>query len=163
MGVDLTAEAGAEAWLERAGDIQALAESSLDVLGKSDHDLSILLTDDARIRELNRDYRGKDSATDVLSFGQLEGEGFATPVPVLGDLVISLETADRQATEQGHPLGAEVRILLVHGVLHLLGHDHMDDGQRAAMARAENALLRRLPSVPEWPTGSGLIERAGGE
>ena len=86
MGVELTAEAGAEPWLERAGDVHALAENSLDVLGKTDHELSILLTDDARIRELNRDYRGKDSPTDVLSFGQLEGEDFATAMGAMAAL-----------------------------------------------------------------------------
>lgn len=162
MSVDLASEPAADRWRATAGDVEALAESCLEALGKSDHELSILLTDDARIQELNSEYRGKDAPTDVLSFGQMEGEPFASPVPMLGDLVISLETAQRQADAMGHPLAAEVRVLMVHGVLHLLGHDHIEPGERTEMAAAEDALLGRLPSVPEWPTSSGLIERAGG-
>lgn len=162
MAVDLTIEPSAERWRLDAGDVAALAELCLGVLAKSDHELSIVLTDDAHIRTLNREYRDKDEATDVLSFGQMEGDGFVSPVPVLGDLVISLQTAQRQAEGMGHPLGAEIRILLVHGMLHLLGHDHLEDGERSAMAEAEDELLRALPAVPEWPTSSGLIARQGG-
>lgn len=162
MSVDLASEPGVDRWLVDAGDVEALAINCLAALGKSDHELSILLTDDERIQALNSEYRGKDAPTDVLSFGQMEGEPFASPIPMLGDLVISLETAQRQADAMGHPLAAEVRILMVHGVLHLLGHDHIEPGERNEMAAAEDALLGCLPSVPEWPTSSGLIERAGG-
>ena len=109
---------------------------------------------------LNRDFRQQDKPTDVLSFGQMEGEPFVSPIPVLGDLVISLETAARQADERGHPLAAEVRILLVHGLMHLLGHDHLEDDERVDMAAAENELLAALPSQPEWPTNSGLVTLA---
>jgi len=146
--------------LKDAGDIERLAASALQALGKTDHELSIVLTDDQHIRVLNRDFREKDAPTDVLSFGQLEGEPFVSPVPILGDLVISLETASRQAVERGHPLAAEVRILLVHGLMHLLGHDHLESDERAEMAAAENELLAALPSQPEWPTSSGLVSLA---
>lgn len=162
MTVELTADEAAKPWLGSAGDVAGLAVECLTLLEKSDHELSILLTDDRHIRDLNRDYRDKDEPTDVLSFGQMEGDVFVSPIPMLGDLVISLETATRQAVEMGHPLQAEIRILLVHGVLHLLGHDHLDEEERQEMALAEEALLRGLPSVPEWPTSSGLIARAGG-
>jgi probable rRNA maturation factor len=162
LAVDLIIESWAEPWAAGAGDLSALAEACLDVLKKSDHELSIVLTDDAHIQELNREYRDKDVPTDVLSFGQMEGDVFVAPVPILGDLVISLQTAQRQAEGIGHPLGAEVRILLVHGLLHLLGHDHIDDEERSEMAAAEDALLAALPVVPEWPTSSGLIARQGG-
>jgi len=162
MAVDLTADEGAQPWLNSVGDVAGLADQCLIALEKSDHELSILLTDDRHIRDLNREYRHKDEPTDVLSFGQMEGDVFVSPIPMLGDLVISLETAARQAAEMGHPLEAEIRILLVHGVLHLLGHDHLDQEERQEMATAEEALLRGLPSVPEWPTSSGLIARAGG-
>ena len=162
MAVDLIIEPGAEPWSDGTGDISALAEACLDVLGKSDHELSIVLTEDVRIRELNFEYRDMDSSTDVLSFGQMEGDTFVAPTPVLGDLVISLQTAQRQADALGHPLGAEVRVLLVHGLLHLLGHDHLDSNDRAKMAAAEDALLSALPAVPGWPTSSGLIARQGG-
>jgi probable rRNA maturation factor len=162
LAVDLTIESWAEPWSDGAGDVTVLAEACLDVLKKSDHELSIVLTDDAHIRELNREYRDKDEPTDVLSFGQMEGEPFVAPIPVLGDLVISLQTAQRQATSIGHPLGAEVRILLVHGLLHLLGHDHIESEERSEMATAEDTLLGALPVVPQWPTSSGLIARQGG-
>ena len=142
--------------------VESWAEQCLAVLGKGDHELAVTLTDDQRIQTLNAEYRNKPEPTDVLSFGQMDGEPFASPMPVLGDLVISLETAERQAAELGHPLAAELRILVVHGVLHLIGHDHIDPADRALMAQAENDLLERLPSVPEWPTTSGLIARAGG-
>ena len=156
---DLSTDAGAPPWLNDAGDVLGLAEAALAVLGRQGHELSILLTDDAQIRELNRDYRDKDTATDVLSFAQMEGEPFVTPVPVLGDLVISLETAQRQAKDIGHSLAAEVRVLLVHGLLHLVGHDHLEHDDRIAMAKAEDDLLAALPSEPEWPTSTGLIAR----
>jgi len=162
LSVDLTIESWAESWADRVGEVTALAEACLSVLNKDDHELSIVLTDDAHIQELNREYRDKDMPTDVLSFGQMEGDSFVSPVPVLGDLVISLQTAQRQAEGIGHPLSAEVRILLVHGLLHLLGYDHLEDDERLEMAAAEDALLAALPVVPEWPTSSGLIARQGG-
>lgn len=160
MSIELTLEGSIDTWLSEAGNIEVLAECALETLGKSDHELSIVLTDDEHIRVLNRDFRQKDSPTDVLSFGQMEEEFFVSPIPILGDLVISLETAARQAAERGHPLAAEVRILLVHGLMHLLGHDHLDDGDRIDMAAAENELLAALPSQPEWPTSSGLVTLA---
>ena len=141
------------------GDVEALATAALVCMDRADHELSVLLTNDAYIRELNRDYRDKDAATDVLSFAQLEGDVFISAVPILGDLVISLETAARQAVDCGHSLAAEVRILLVHGLLHLMGHDHQEGEERKTMARAEDDLLAALPSEPEWPTSTGLISR----
>lgn len=162
MPADVSVSEGAAPWLEAAGDVLGLAEAALVALDREDAELSILLTDDAHIHALNRDYRDKDAPTDVLSFGQDEGEAFPGMVPILGDLVVSLETAERQAQERGHPIAAEVRVLLVHGLLHLLGHDHIDDRERCEMAAAEDALLAALPSMPEWPTTSGLIGRQGG-
>ena len=162
MPVDVSTSEGATPWLEAAGDVLGLANAALVVLSRSESELSILLTDDVQIQDLNRDYRNKDAPTDVLSFGQDDGEAFPGTVPVLGDLVISLQTAERQATELGHPVAAEVRVLLVHGLLHLLGHDHIEEEERAEMAAAEDALLAALPAVAEWPTTSGLIGRQGG-
>ncbi len=161
MAVDVSVAASAERWLSAAGEVESLAEAALQVLGFSEHELSILLTDDRHIHTLNRDYRDKDSPTDVLSFAQSEGEAFPGMIPVLGDLVISLETAERQAAALGHPLAAEVRVLLAHGLLHLLGYDHIEPDERAQMAAAEEQLLEALPAEPEWPTSSGLIGRQG--
>ncbi len=84
-------------------------------------EVSVYLTDDKTIRELNRAYREKDKPTDVLSFPISEEVGGWT---VLGDIVISVDTAKRQAEYMGHPLEEEIKRLLVHGFLHLLGYDH---------------------------------------
>src|SRR5574338_1599751 len=95
---------------------------------------TLFRADDAVVRELNRTYRGADATTDVLSFAQGEGERFARPegeARHLGDVVISLDTARRQAAEYGQDAQDEVAHLLVHGVLHLLGYDHeREDDER---------------------------------
>ena len=122
------------------------AEALLVAAKCEDCELSLVVCDDGWIRPLNKQWRDKDTATDVLSFPQ-EDE------VVLGDLVISLETAERQALEREHSLQDEVRVLLVHGLLHLLGYDHetsVEDLQE--MAAAERTLLDRL----SW-RGEGLI------
>jgi probable rRNA maturation factor len=111
--------------------------------------VTVLLTSDAAIRGLNRRFRGKDKATDVLSFptaGPIAAE-------MAGDLAISIPTARRQAAAQGHTLATEIRVLIVHGLLHLAGFDHESDtGQ---MARRERLLRGRL-RLPQ-----GLIDRSG--
>ncbi len=90
----------------------------------NDAELSILLTSDFEIHQLNHDYRNKDKPTDVLSFALREGEGREFAGDMLGDIVISLETAERQAADRGITLTDEVLRLLIHGTLHLLGYDH---------------------------------------
>jgi probable rRNA maturation factor len=104
-----------------------------------------LITSDAELRRLNRDFRKQDYATDVLSFPSGKTLGF------LGDIAISFELAQRQAVEHGHSTGQEIEILMLHGVLHLLGMDHENDGGQ--MARAESKLRAAL-GLPR-----GLIER----
>lgn len=114
--------------------------------------VSVLFTGDKEIRRLNRDFRGKDKATDVLSFPAGDGVGRRRTA---GDLAISLETAAREAERRGHALDLELRVLLLHGVLHLAGFDHeTDSGQ---MARKENALRKRLGLE------HGLIARTAAE
>ena len=100
-----------------------IAKKLLSDLECSDSELSIVLIDDAEMQELNSSYRGKNKPTDVLSFPQ---EELAGQVSLLGDVVISLETASRQAGELGHSLWYETVRLLVHGVLHLCGYEHED-------------------------------------
>ncbi len=109
-----------------------------------------LFADDRELRRLNRRFRGVDRATDVLSFPS--GGAGLQPARELGDIAISVERAARQAAEQGHSLETELRILMLHGVLHLKGLDHENDGGR--MARAETRWRRRF-GLP-----AGLIERA---
>lgn len=113
-----------------------------------DAELSVLLCDDARIHALNREWRRVDAPTDVLSFPQDDEV-------TLGDVVISTDTAARQAAEQGHPIDRELRVLLVHGVLHLLGHDHREPGEAARMREEEERLLSALGG-----RGGGLVSRA---
>ena len=106
-------------------------------------ELSILLTDDRTIQALNRDYRGVDAPTDVLAFSQAEGEDFgaAEDECPLGDVVISVETAERQAAERGHGLEEEIELLLAHGFLHLLGYDHERPEDEKRMFARQQQLL----------------------
>lgn len=108
----------------------------LEALELASAELSILLCDDETMRGLNREYRGKDRPTDVLAFAIREGEHGGLAGELLGDVVISLDTARRQAAESDRPIVAEVTFLLAHGLLHLLGYDHRD----AAELRRMNAL-----------------------
>ena len=100
---------------------------------------TVLLTDDEEIRELNRTWRGMDESTDVLSFALQEAEDAALTPHVLGDVVISVETARRRLNDEWN-LGDELLFLLIHGVLHLLGHDHLEGDEQAVMEAAEQAL-----------------------
>jgi probable rRNA maturation factor len=120
-------------------------------------EVTVAIVSDRRMRVLNRTFRGKDYATDVLSFpvGTREaevGRADAPDAPSLGDVVIAAGVAARQAREHGHPAATEVRVLALHGLLHLLGYDH--DADRGRMARAE-ARLRKKGGLP-----TGLIARA---
>jgi len=113
-----------------------------------DVDLSIVLTDDARLRQLNRDYLGIDAATDVLSFPASESDGSETDPetgsPYLGDILISIPRAKAQAKAAGHALELEVQLLVVHGVLHLLGHDHAKPKEKSKMWKAQAQILESL-------------------
>jgi probable rRNA maturation factor len=122
-----------ERWLLRVAPVRARGN------------VTVALVPDRRIQELNRNYRGVDKATDVLSFP-------ADEPGLLGDVVIARGVARRQAREAGHDLPTELRVLALHGLLHLLGYDHEHDGGR--MARLE-ARLRRKGGLRE-----GLIQRA---
>ena len=122
--------------LQKAAELLELADET---------EISVLLVDNATIQELNRDYREKDAPTDVLSFPleeELEGEGepeiIGGPTArMLGDIVISVEKAATQAAEYGHSVERELAFLLVHGLLHLLGHDHEKDEAAKKLMRSE--------------------------
>lgn len=109
-------------------------------------ELSIVLVDDKQIRRLNKQYRGTDRPTDVLAFGQLKD--YAIDIPgepvILGDVVISVETAERQAAEMKHSLAEELDLLVIHGVLHLLGYSDETDAEAAQMRKRERAILGQL-------------------
>jgi probable rRNA maturation factor len=108
------------------------AEKMLGHLGLAAVELSVALVDDESIRALNRDYRHKDKPTDVLAF-PLQDPVPARPVGLLGDVILSVETARRQAARHRRPLVAELTMLLAHGLLHLLGYDHQTDAQEREM------------------------------
>jgi probable rRNA maturation factor len=122
-------------------------------------DLGVALVSDARMRALNLRFRRQDRPTDVLSFASEErgtaSEERGTSVPrQLGDIVIATGVARRQAREAGHSVQAELRVLALHGLLHLLGYDHHDSKDDGRMARLESRLRRK------GGLGPGLIERA---
>jgi rRNA maturation RNase YbeY len=126
-----------------AGRLARCGRRLLDGL-RLDAELSILLVSDREMRVLNRRYRGRDRPTDVLAFAQREGAGGA-PAGVLGDVVISVDTARRQAVDAGETLGREGERLLIHGLLHLLGYDHERSVAEARrMQRRERMLARWL-------------------
>lgn len=106
--------------------------------------VALLVTDDAGIRSLNRDFRAVDAPTDVLSFPSREGEEGAAAGDFLGDIAISLERAKAQAEEYGHSLKRELSFLAVHGALHLLGYDHMDDAEREKMFTLQEKILDKM-------------------
>jgi probable rRNA maturation factor len=130
-----------QALLERA------ARTVLDLSGSPDADLTIVLVDDVRIQALNRDFLAHDVPTDVLSFPADEPDP-ETGRRYLGDVVISLERASEQARERGHAFEAEMQLLVVHGVLHLLGHDHAEAEEKARMWAAQAGVLERLGVSP---------------
>jgi probable rRNA maturation factor len=120
------------------------AEKMLAHLRLGAVELSVALVDDATIHALNRSYRHKDKATDVLAFPLQELALPSLPSPgLLGDVILSIETARRQAARHRRPLLAELTMLLAHGLLHLLGHDHQTDAQEREMT----ARTRELEAV----------------
>ena len=131
---------------EVARRVRARVRAILSALGRPGAGLSILLTPDGRIRTLNRRWRRVDHATDVLSFPADDPPGSG---PHLGDLAISLDIAARRARRAGRTLGEEVDRYLVHGLLHLVGHDHHRPGEAREMARIEDELLGRMGMVGE--------------
>jgi probable rRNA maturation factor len=143
-------------------------ERLLAAIGEDGTSVSLTFVRDAAMRELNREHRGKDAPTDVLSFPMHAPDAFdrsgptrplaragagraadAAPERMLGDIVVSVDTALRQAAEYEAPLKREVQRLLIHAVLHLAGHDHMEPAERAVM-EAEERRLADVIGMP-WP------------
>ncbi len=153
--VDVTVDEG----VDIAPDaLVADAEAALRGLGLLNAELSLVLTDDPRIAALNGQWRNKPEPTDVLSFPQRDAGAPATGASdLLGDVVISVNTAARQAAELGHSLETELRVLLVHGLCHLLGHDHLTDEERREMQALEGRILGMLAHDVAPPS---LIARA---
>ena len=133
--------------------LRTMLKTICDGVGHARSELSVTMTDDATIHDINKTWRHKDKPTDVLSFSQLEGEG-PQGTGMLGDVIVSYDTAARQAERFGHDLHVEIARLLVHGVLHCLGHDHVHGGAQARrMKREEQRLMALLLE-------QGLLESA---
>lgn len=140
MTVDVFADDDVDpALVAAAGDVVGVASRALVAVDLGAAELSVRLCGDGAIRALNRDWRAKDKPTDVLSFEQGARPGMGAVH--VGDIVISLPTAARQAEERGHDLATEVRVLVVHGVVHLIGYDHEDDDEAEVMEALERRVL----------------------
>ncbi len=126
----------------------ATARRLLGAVGEKESALSLTLVGDDAIRTLNREYRGKDRSTDVLSFS-LEAPARRRAERLLGDVVISVDTARRQAQEYDATLQREIYRLLIHGLLHLIGHDHVAAAERRVMQKEERRLADAI-ALP-WP------------
>lgn len=139
----------------RARDLRADAAILIDRLAPG-AELSVALVGDDEMRRLNRDYRQIDRPTDVLAF-PMDAAG---PEPMLGDVVISLDTAARQAAERGHSTAHEVRLLLVHGFLHLLGYDHERSAAEARrMFRVQRSLVAALAALGDRRRSTPTVKR----
>lgn len=128
-------------------DFTAIIEQALKTLGiEDDVEVSCVLVDDERIHEINREYRHIDRSTDVISFAMEDNDQFYVEgMPrTLGDIFISVDHAKKQAEEYGHSLRREMCFLFTHGILHLLGYDHMTDEQEKEMFGLQDEILGAL-------------------
>ncbi len=129
-------------------NVRAAAEKVGELYGVENGEVSVTLTNNEYIHTLNREYRGIDRPTDVLSFALNESEEpeveDGPDVNVLGDLVISVERAKEQAADYGHSVKREIAFLTVHGMLHLLGYDHMEEEDRIEMEAEQRFVMEKL-------------------
>lgn len=143
--IELDLRVEAEAWGAAIAELEQVCLRALDAgadAGGLSGQVSVLLTDDAEIQTLNRDWRGKDKPTDVLSF-----EADDMDKPFLGDIAVSIGVSSRDADARGIGLGQHLSHLLIHGLLHLAGHDHIEDTDAAKMEALEVQALASLG----WP------------
>jgi probable rRNA maturation factor len=149
--VSVTIEIAIESarWSELPGAeaaVRGAIEAALADCGQDNAEVSVALADDAQIRELNRQWRGKDSATNVLSFPAADGP--ATEPRFLGDVILAFETIEREAAAEAKPFAHHVAHLAAHGTLHLLGYDHENDSDAERMERRERDILARI-GIPD--------------
>ncbi len=152
ISIDILVET--EGWPDE-GQLQALAEKAVEAavgelrLGISrPTELSLVFTDDASIRELNREWRNKDKPTNVLSFPAFPISVGDAPGPMMGDIIIARETVEREAALEEKPFDHHLIHLIVHGFLHLLGHDHEVAEEAEEMEQYERLILARL-AIPD--------------
>lgn len=134
-----------ESSLDQPFDLDLLEQAAIAALThqSAEGDLTIVLADDEQLRRLNRDFLGIDAPTDVLSFPASETDP-ETGEAYLGDIILSISRAHAQAQSAGHSLADECQLLVVHGVLHLLGHDHAEADEKAKMWKAQSEILEGL-------------------
>lgn len=157
------------AWLDACADLEHRARAAVTAVLqhlaiREPLEISLVFTDDAEQRVLNRDWRGKDRSTNVLSFPNMDDDGPAVPgLPrLLGDVVLARETVTREAREQGKTLTDHTTHLLVHGTLHLLGYDHEAAEEAAEMEALERVVLERLGVAdPYAEPSAGAVAEAG--
>lgn len=139
--------------------IKNLIQRMLSAAGESKSVLSVEFIGDQKMRRLNAQYRGLDMTTDVLAFAMREAQGPSSPL--LGDVVISIPKAMKQAAEQGHSIQCELTTLLIHGILHLLGYDHeRGESEARRMRQKERALLQAVLPIPALiKAGAGRSSR----
>ncbi|MDD2921655.1 MAG: rRNA maturation RNase YbeY [Anaerolineales bacterium] len=138
INIDSQYEFSDNALLERAARFALDHQSA-----PANAELTIVLADDAQLRELNREYLGIDSPTDVLSFPSSEIDP-ETDAPYLGDIILSIPRATQQAQAAGHRMEEEAQLLVVHGTLHLLGHDHAEPADKTRMWQAQAEIMVKL-------------------
>ncbi|WP_158047696.1 rRNA maturation RNase YbeY [Skermanella pratensis] len=167
---DLVPDAGRR--VEAAARAAFAAAEHPDVLrDAAAAEMSLVLADDDMVRTLNRDYRGKDKPTNVLSFALLDNAGDADDdlaahpgMPILiGDVIIACETVRREAREQGKPVGDHLTHLVIHGVLHLLGYDHETDPDADRMERLETSILAGMGIADPYAGPSPHSDRSPGD
>jgi probable rRNA maturation factor len=166
---EISIEIAFPGWQEKLPDVEErcrAAASVAFVAGISGHALAkrnspllldILLTDDAEMQELNRDWRGQDKPTNVLSFAALDDDGPLPPAPVpvaLGDIAVAFETVEREAQEQGKAFADHLAHMIVHGVLHLLGYDHQDEATALVMEKLERTVLTGMGAPDPYAENS---------
>lgn len=150
IAIDLTVEAGA--WPPQI-ELEAIARKAADcvlaeVTPTGQAELSIIFSDDTRIKALNSGWRGKDKPTNVLSFPAFPHTGGKRLSPMLGDVVMAAETVAREAAEEAKPLADHIAHLIVHGILHLIGYDHETDPEAEEMEATERRVLARM-GIPD--------------
>ncbi len=138
-----------------AARLVQVIEATLRHAGAPDGEVTLVIANDELLHQLNLDYRGIDSPTDVLSFAAQEDAEDQTvfvsapeALNYLGDVIIAFPTAERQAAAAGHSVAAELSLLAVHGVLHLLGYDHASEAEEADMWARQSQILASLPPLP---------------
>ena len=147
----------------RAQAVFAAAARRIDLPGDIVSEVSLTLADDASVRAVNAEWRGKDKATNILSFPMAGPDD--VPGPLLGDLILAYETVAREAALEDKPFDAHFRHLLVHGFLHLVGYDHVDEAEAEAMERLEVEILDGLGIAnpyaedPESPALTAIDQR----